>query len=422
MDRPRDNASKRNFLAGAVGNALEWYDFAVYGYMAPMLGELFFPSDDPTSSLLAAFGAFAVGYVARPAGAVVFGHIGDRFSRKTTLVISVIAMGVATCAIGFLPDHAEIGHAAGVLLILFRIVQGLSVGGEYTNSIVFLAEHAPPERRGLDASWSQFGTVVGFLLGSLVGALTATVFGQEAIDSWAWRLPFLFGAVIAVAGLIIRTHLTEPPDIQRLEHAAGSPVVVALRHHWRAILRLVGVIICGGVGFYTVFIFLASYLTEKRHLSTAEALEINSISLVFYLALTPFAAMLSDRIGRKPMLGAVAAAILVLSWPLWWLMQQNAYLLILAGQMGFAAIFSVTFATIPAVMAELLPSEVRCSGASIGYNLCLGIFGGTAPLIATFLIGRTGNDFAPVYYMMAAALVQLIALVGMRDLARKPLP
>jgi MHS family proline/betaine transporter-like MFS transporter len=330
-------------------------------------------------------------------------------------------MGVATCAIGLLPDYAEIGHAAPVLLVVLRIVQGLSVGGEYSGSIVFLAEHAPAERRGLDASWPQFGTVIGFLLGSAVGALTATLFGQEAIDAWAWRLPFLFGAVIALTGLVIRRHLTEPPDVRRLVRAAGSPLGVALRHHWRAMLRLAGVAVAGAVGFYTAFIFLASYLTESRHLSTAEALEINSISLVLYLAITPFAAMLSDRLGRKPMLTAFACGILLFSWPLWWLMHQDAYLLILAGQLGFAVIFSVGFATIPAVMTELLPSEVRCSGASVAYNLCLGIFGGTAPLVATFLIERSGDEFAPVYYMMAAALVQLVALAGMREMAGKPL-
>jgi MFS transporter, MHS family, proline/betaine transporter len=420
-DQRSRKGNLRNVAASIVGNALEWYDFGVYGFMAPILGRLFFPDEDPVASLLAAFGAFAIGYVARPIGGAIFGHIGDRLGRKTTLVVSILVMGAATTAIGLLPDHGEIGTSAAVLLVLFRILQGLSVGGEYSGSIVFVAEHAPAHRRGLDASWPQFGAVVGFLLGSAVGALTANVFGQDAMDTWAWRLPFLFGAVIALVGLVIRRHLSEPPAQRRLDRAAGSPVIVALRDHWRAMLRLMGLVMVGSVGFYMIFVYAAAAMTETKRLTTAQALDINTASLLLYLALTPLAAMLSDRIGRRPLLYAVALGAFFLSWPLWWLMQQDAYLLILAGQMGFAAIFAVAFAVFPAVMAEMLPAEVRCSGASLGYNLCLGLIGGTTPLVATFLVERTGDGFAPIYYLMAAAAVQLIALVGMRETARRVL-
>lgn len=195
-------AGQRTVLAGAIGNVLEWYDFAIYGYFAPIIGTLFFPADDPLASLLAAFGVFAVGYAARPLGGAAFGHIGDKIGRKPALILSVMMMGAATSAIGLLPDHAEIGTTAALLLVALRIAQGLSVGGEYPGSIVFLAEHAPPERRGYLASWPMFGSVGGFLLGSGLGALVSSMLDDAAMHAWGWRIPFLLGALIATGGVV----------------------------------------------------------------------------------------------------------------------------------------------------------------------------------------------------------------------------
>lgn len=381
--------ARRNILAGTIGNALEWYDFAVYGFLAPILGRIFFPAEDSVASLLAAFGALAVGYVARPVGGVVFGHIGDRFGRKRSLVVSILAMGVATCAIGILPDHAQIGAWGSLLLVVCRICQGLSVGGEYSGSIIFLGEHAPPGRRGLHASWPQFGCLIGFLLGSGIGALTATILGPEIMNAWGWRVPFLLGVVIVAAGFVFRRNLSEPPASARLDRAVGSPVVVAVRDHWRAMLRLMSLVLFGGVGFHVVFIYMPAYLAEQDHLTAARALDINTASLFFMLVLTAPAAMLSDRVGRRPMLLAVALGAILSAWPLWWMMNQGDLALILLGQMGFALFFAVVFAVTPSVMSELLPPQVRCSGASVSYNLCLGLFGGTAPLIATAWRART---------------------------------
>jgi MFS transporter, MHS family, proline/betaine transporter len=420
-DVPRDSR-RRNILAGAIGNALEWYDFSVYGFLAPILGTLFFPAGDAVASLMAAFGAFAVGYAARPIGGVLFGHLGDRAGRKTALVVSVLLMGVSTCGIGVLPDDGRIGAAAAVLLVLFRIMQGLSVGGEFSGSIILLAEHAPPKRRGLDAAWTQVGALSGFLLGSGVGALVSSALGEEAMHAWGWRVPFLFGAVIAVAGLLFRRNLAEPPAARRLDRAAGLPIVVAVRDHWRAMVRLIALLLGGTIGFYMIFVYAASYLTAYMHFSTARALDISSVNLFFMLVVMLPLAALSDRIGRKPMLLASSLGVLFLAWPLWWLIHQDALVPIIAGQLGFALLFSLPLSTIGAVMAELLPPEVRCSGASVAYNLCVGLFGGTTPLVATYLIVRTQDDFAPVYYLMAAAAIQLAAVAGLKDLAGKPLP
>ena len=400
---------------------LEWYDFAVYGTLAPILGKLFFPADDPTASLLAAFGVFAIGYAARPLGGIILGHIGDRMGRKPALILSVLMMGAGTTAIGVLPTHAEIGTAAAVLLVVLRILQGLSVGGEYPSSIVFLGEHAPPERRGYVASWPMFGSVVGFLLGSAFGALLSNLMSEAALEAWGWRLPFLFGAVIALCGVLFRRHMSEPPAFAAAQPLTAAPIVAAFRDHWRAIVQIIGLSLVNAVGFYLLWVYATSYLTDRMHVSTADALDINTLSLVVMMPAVTLSAILSDRIGRKPLLYFVSLGTLLLAWPLWWLMHHQSFLLILLGQVGFAVLYGAGYAGLSAVMIEILPAGVRCSASAIGYNICLGLFGGTTPLVATYLVERTADDFAPVYYLMATAVISLIATLSLPETARKPL-
>jgi len=414
-------AGRRTGLAGAIGSMLEWYDFTVYGLLAPILGKLFFPADDPLASLLAAFGVFAIGYAARPLGGLVFGHVGDKFGRKPAMIVSSMMMGLATLGIGLLPDHAQIGAAAAFLLVALRIVQGLSLGGEFTGSIVMLAEQAPDDRRGFVAAWPEMGCVVGMLVGSGVGALISGALDTADLQAWGWRIPFLLGAAMAVFSVVMRRQITESPALARAERTAVSPVVVAFRHHWRPILRMVCLLLMQAIGFYMVFIYAASYLTRQMHVSTARALDINTLALLVVLAAAIASAILSDRVGRKPVLYVTYAASLVLAWPLWWLMHHQSFLLILAGQVGFGLLMGMAYGVTPATMIEMLPTEVRCSGVSIGYNLCLGLFGGTTPLIATYLVARTSDDFAPAYYLMAVTLVSFVALLGLRETAREPL-
>ncbi len=409
---------KQAVRASVVGNVLEWYDFAVYGYMAPIIGRLFFPDDDDWASLLAAFGVFAAGYLARPLGGALFGHIGDKIGRKTSLIVSILAMGASTVAIGLLPDHAQIGAAAAAILVVLRIVQGLSVGGEYTGSIVFVIEHAPQDRRGFYAAYPLIGAVGGFLLGSLLGALISWVLTQEQLDSWGWRLPFLFGGVIAAVGLIMRRELAESPAVTALKQVETSPVISALRDHWRSILRIVCLLMAYGIGFYLMFIYAAAFQESRLHFSTGQALEISSINLAIMLFAMQPIAHLSDKLGRKPLLLAAAVAILLFSWPLWWMMHQGSFLFAVLGQAGFALIFCTVGATMAPTMVEVLPAGVRCSGVAIAYNLSIGVFGGSAPLVATYLVERTHDDATPAYYLMAFGLVMLASLWGFRETAR----
>jgi MHS family proline/betaine transporter-like MFS transporter len=410
---PHDEAAvrRRTILAGTAGNVMEWYDFAVYGYFAPVIGRHFFPSDDPSASLIAAFGVFAAGFLMRPIGGLVFGHLGDRIGRKAALTASVLAMAIPTFLIGVLPDHAQMGAVAAVLLVVLRMVQGLSVGGEYTTSIVFLVEHAQPGRRGLAGSWSTVGATAGTLLGSAVGALVSTVLSEQEVHAWGWRLPFLAGLAVGLAGLYVRKHIPEPPEHAKAERSSGSPVLEAFRSHWLEILRIAGLNVLGAVGFYTAFVYAVTYMETVSHLSAADALDVNSISMVVLLGVLPLAGLLSDKVGRKTVLLASALGLLVLAWPLFWLMDHPHTGVVLAGQMTFALLFACFAGVIPVTMVEAFPARVRCSAVSIGYNACLGVVGGTTPLVATWLIDETQDNLSPAFYVMAAAAVTLVVIL-----------
>lgn len=422
MSDAQDARTRRKVIAaGITGNVLEWYDFAVYGFYAPIIGRLFFPSDDPTVSLIASFGAFAAGFLMRPVGGFIFGHIGDRIGRKRALVLSVMLMAIPTGVIGLLPDHAAIGIAAAVLMVLMRMLQGLSVGGEYTGSIVYLAEHAPDERRGFFTSWTLFGAVGGILLGSGVSALIANLLTDADVAAWGWRVAFLGGILVGVVGLIVRRHL---PEMEGGEAAgkAKSPVIEALTTQWREMAKVVGFNIVNAVGFYMMFVYVVTWLIKQVKEPRSDALDINTISMAVLLVLVPVFGALSDRIGRKPLLMFGAGGIAVLGWPLIWLMHHPDFMMILAGQLGFAVLIAAYFGASPATLTEMFPRRVRVSALSIGYNVGLAVFGGTTPIIATWLIARSHDELSIAWFLIACAVVSFLVLLTVREGSKKPLP
>lgn len=403
--KQQSNSKKRNktIAAGIIGNVLEWYDFAVYGFFAPILGKLFFPSEDPVTSLIASFGAFAAGFLMRPIGGAVFGHIGDRLGRKKALNISVMLMAIPTFLIGVMPTHAQIGISAAVILVLLRMCQGLSVGGEYTSSIVYLAETAPNHRRGLFTSASILGGVGGILLGSFFGSILTVMLTEAQLQSWGWRIPFLFGIVVAGVGYLIRRHMPETlSDAEKLDKP-----LKALRKNWGQIVRVGGLNMLAAIAFYAMFVFVVTWLINYVHEPRTLALRFNTISLLLLMLLLPLFAYLSDRIGRKPVLVGGALGIILFSYPLFWLMHHPNPTLIMAGEFGMAILIAAYIAPIPATLTEMFPKNIRVSAVSVGYNLAYAVFGGTVPIVAVWLIQKQHDDLAFVWYIIGAAVLSL---------------
>src|SRR5262245_33251115 len=331
----RPSGMRRTVLAGMIGNAMEWYDYGLYGYLSPILATLFFPSGDPLTSLMATFGVFAAGFLMRPLGAVAFGHLGDRLGRKKALVISVALMTVPTGLIGLLPTSAQAGSSAAVLLVGLRLLQGFDGGGEVTGAVTFLVEHAPPARRGFIGSWAGFSTNAGCLLGSGVGALLVTVLGRHDLEVWGWRLPFLLGAGFGVVGLYLRLTVDETPHFQSQTASQGVarlPLQEALRHQGRGMVSAFSLLWLSSVGFFTVFVYIPGYLTRVGRLTLDSAMTINWLGMVVVGVVTPLVGAGSDRVGRKPPLLVAAVGMLVLSYPLFWLFSRGDFVRCLAAQ------------------------------------------------------------------------------------------
>ncbi len=401
-----------------IGNVLEWYDFAIYGYFAASIGRNFFPREDSVAQLLAVFGVFALGYLVRPIGGALIGYIGDYYGRCSALTVSVTAMAVPTFLMGLLPGYQTLDLLAPVALVLLRIVQGLSVGGEYTSSMIFLVERAPVGHRGLMGAVTCCGTTLGILLGSAVGATIAAIMTTETLDTWGWRIPLLLGIVVGVAGFILRRHVTEAAPVVRSE---SSPIVETLRDHWQLVMRLAALSVFNAVSFYMMFVYVVSWLQTADGISPAHALEINTFSMMILLPALLTSGCLSDRFGRKPILMLSTVLALIVALPLFWVMYHSSPALILLGQMGFALIIGLYSGTQAATMVESAPSRIRCTSVALGYNTCLGVVGGLTPLVATWLVGRTADELAPAYLIMGAAAVSFFAAWCIKETYRMPL-
>jgi MHS family proline/betaine transporter-like MFS transporter len=415
---PSNSAHTRRVIAaGMIGNVLEWYDFAIYGYFATQIGRSFFPHEDPVAQLLSAFGVFAIGYLMRPIGGVIVGHIGDTFGRRRALTFSVAAMAIPTFLIGLLPGYHTIGLLAPVGLTLLRVVQGLSVGGEYTSSMVFLVERAPEGRRGLMGAVAASGSALGILLGSAVGAAFAASMSTAALDAWGWRIPFLLGIVVGLAGYMLRRYVLEAGVAEKRTRA---PIIETLHDHWRVVAGFAGLSVYTAVTFYVGFVYLVSWLQTADGISPSRSLEINTFSMVMTLPVVITAGWLSDRIGRKPLMLLASIGGLIGALPLFWLMDHPSELLAQLGQLGLVLLIGVYYGALPAVLVEAAPPAVRCTAVALGYNLCYGLFGGLSPLAATWLVERTGDEIAPAFLIMASAAATLVTLFWFRETYRVP--
>jgi MFS transporter, MHS family, proline/betaine transporter len=409
--------TRRVIAAGMIGNVLEWYDFAIYGYFATAIGRHFFPHEDAVAQLLSAFGVFALGYVMRPVGGALIGHIGDRFGRRAALTFSVAAMAIPTFLIGLLPGYGTLGLAAPIALTLLRMVQGLSVGGEYTSSMVFLVEHAPDGRRGVMGAMASCGATGGILLGSAVGAGFAASMSEATLDAWGWRIPFLLGLVVGIAGYLLRRHVLETVPTERRKRA---PIIETLHDHWRIVLGFAGLSVFNAVSFYVGFVYLVSWLQTADGMAPARALEINWVSMAVLLPVMIATGFLTDRIGRKPVLLLACILGFIGAVPLFLLLNHPSALSAQLGQLGLVMIVGLFGGAQPSIMVEAAPLQVRCTAVALGYNITLGVIGGLTPLFATWLVERTGEEIAPAFLIMAAAAVTFVTVLWLRETYRRP--
>ncbi|MGW7546631.1 glycine betaine/L-proline transporter ProP [Streptomyces sp. NPDC054770] len=418
---------KRAVKAAALGNAMEWFDFGVYSYIAVTLGKVFFPSGSPTAQLLSTFGAFAAAFLVRPLGGMVFGPLGDRVGRQKVLAVTMIMMAAGTFAIGLIPSYATIGVGAPLLLLAARLVQGFSTGGEYAGASTFIAEYAPDKKRGFFGSWLEFGTLAGYIGGAGLVTLMTALLSSDDLTSWGWRIPFLIAGPMGIIGLYLRMRLEETPafaaEVAKSEQSRPKvPLREMITGQWRALLLCMALVLVFNVTDYMLLSYMPSYLTSELKYDETHGLLVVLGVMALMMIVQPFAGALTDRVGRRPVIAAGCAGFLALSVPALLLIRQGSLLAVALG-MGALGLLLVCFtAAMPAALPALFPTRVRYGSLSIGFNISVSLFGGTTPLAVTALIGATGNLMMPAYYMMAAAVIGGFAVWRMAETAGKPLP
>jgi len=411
LEQPK--TSKQVLISCMIGNALEWYDFVIYGYFAVILGALFFPSADPLTQILASWGVFWSGFLARPLGSMVFGHIGDKVSRKFALTLSIYVMAIPTALMGCLPTYAQVGLLAPVLLIILRTLQGFAIGGEFTGSMVFLVEHAPQTKRGLWGSWASFSAVIGVVLGSTLVAGLNTYLSSEMMQTWGWRIPFMLSIVGSVVGGYMRTKLTDPGiylEVKERRTEESVPLKDLFSNHKSKIGVIILLDFLTAIGFFIVAIFMASYFKTYLKFSASDALSINTVNMCVFAISILLGGWLSDRIGRRSVLAYPCLGFIAFSYPLFQMLQTGDYYTVMSVQAVLAVMMGLFFGTIPTALSEIMPTKIRFSGLSIGHNISMAIFGGGAPFVATHLIQSTKDLAAPAYLLIVASFISLLSL------------
>lgn len=421
-------ALRRAATASFMGNFVEWFDYAAYGYLATVIALTFFPQTDTTTGLLATFAVFALSFIVRPIGGLVWGHFGDKYGRRSALSWSILIMTLSTFCIGILPTYNHIGLWAPALLLLIRLMQGFSASGEYAGASAFLAEYAPEGKRGFYTSIVPASTAAGLLFGAMFVAGMHALMTVENLHDWGWRLPFLLAAPFGLVGRYIRVHLQDSPKFlemeQRLEAkecATHAPVRELLTVHRRAVMIGIGVTCLNAVAFYLLLSYMPTYLSTEMGMSESDSFIASTVSLATYIGLIFLMGTLSDRYGRKTMLVTASVLFLLLTFPLFGMLGNPSLLVILMIQIAFGAMLAMNDGTLPCFLAEIFPTRVRFSGFAFSFNVANAVFGGTAPFIATWLIHMTGNKMAPAWYLLAAAAVALIAMLASRETAHTAL-
>ncbi len=421
---PSEANLRRAIAAAAIGNCMEWFDFGVYSYVAVIIGQVFFPSGSRTTELLSSFAAFAVAFLARPFGGIFFGPLGDKIGRQRVLASTILLMAASTFVVGVLPGYATIGFWAPLLLVLARLVQGFSTGGEYGGAATFMVEYAPIRRRGFYCSWLEFGTLTGFALGAALAIVFTLLLSPPDMDSWGWRVPFLAAGPLGVVGVYLRFRLEDTPAFKKLERTealARSPLREVLMRHWREMLIVIGFVILLNVADYEFLAYMPSYLQHTLGMGKRTGLLLPFLIMLAMMVLVVPVGRLVDRVGGKNILLASCIGFLLLSYPAIRLMAAGGIAAALGGLSIIGFLLVLLLGTEPSMLPAQFPTQVRYGGFAIGYNVSTSAFGGTAALVVTWLVKATHDKAMPAYYLMAAAAVALVPILLMRRTTGRPL-
>lgn len=414
-------------LGGAAGQVIEWYDFTIYGYFAVYLSAQFFPARSEVASLLATFAGLLSTFISRPLGAVVIGHFADRLGRRRILAVTVFGASGAAVIIGVLPSASSIGVAAPVLVVLCRLTQGVFTGGEVPAAGSMVLEHSANGRRAFSASWVQVGATVGSILALLVATLLSSALPHDSMASWGWRIPFLLAAPLGAAGWFVRSRLTETPRFREIEAegaVARAPIVELLtsKHHLGQLLRLLGIFLCGSFfAFYVFLTYAPTYLLSHTHIGAGATFLSALIAQCFMMCVIPLSGRLADRVGRRPVLFAAQILFMILAIPAFLLMELGTFGFVLLAQLAIVIPIGLHQSVQLPIMLELLPARVRVSGGGLAFAIASALFGGTAPIFAVWLVGRTGTGTSVAIAVVVAAIISFAATALTTETGRREL-
>ena len=416
---------RRAILSCVVGNFMELYDFTLYGFFAIFIGHTFFPSTNPVVSLLSSLATFGVGFIMRPIGGLVMGAYADRIGRKGALIIAMAMMAIATGMPGITPGYATIGIWAPIILVLCRLVQGFSTGGEWGGAVIFLAEYAPPGRRGFYASWMQVGVAVGSLAGSGSAWILTATLEPASLNTWGWRIPFLVGFLLLPIGYYLRTRVAETPAFERLvetRKVARAPIRDAFSSQKLMMGLVCGTSVIWNSGGYVLLVYLPVFANQVLKVDLSLALAAAAIGSVVRAILTPPIGALGDRIGRKTVIQTMNVGFLVLVYPMFlWMKTAPGFTSVLCASIIAGVLMAMVAGAGPVMLTEQFPTRLRSTPVGIGYNISAAIFGGFAPFICTWLVRQTGDAIAPTYFLLGCALVSLLTVTQLRDRTNVPL-